>query len=27
MVYAAEKEPTGKAVYISFPLSQIFFFK
>ena len=27
MVYALEKEPTGKTVYISFPLSQIFFFK
>ncbi len=27
MVYAAGKEPSGKTVYISFPLSQIFFFK
>jgi iron(III) transport system ATP-binding protein len=27
MVYASEKEPTSKTLYISFPLSQIFFFK
>jgi iron(III) transport system ATP-binding protein len=27
MVYASEKEPSDKTVYISFPLTQIFFFK